>query len=483
MCGVVGIVSKSLVNQILYDSLTALQHRGQDAAGIMTDDKGRMYLRKALGLVRDVFDTRHMLRLKGNMGIGHVRYPTQGSYSENEAQPLFVNSPYGIALVHNGNLTNAEALKTELCVEDLRHLNTDSDSEIILNIFAHELQKLKKRDPKAQDFFTAVSGVYQRCRGAYAVVAMIAGYGLVAFRDPNGIRPLIIGQKVETGEWMVASESVALTSLGFSIVRDVQAGEAIFISLDGQFSHHQIIVKAKHTPCLFEYVYFARPDSIMDKISVYKLRLNIGKRLGKKILSQWPNHQIDVVIPIPETSRSSALELAAAIKVKFREGFVKNRYIGRTFIMPGQQFRKKSVRQKLNPMELEFKGKNILLVDDSIVRGTTSKEIIKMVKEVGANKVYFASTSAPVKYPNIYGIDMPNKADLIANKGPVDKIAEYIGADDLIYLDLEDLLNAAQEGNPDITHYDASVFNGEYITGDETVYLEAVANRHLKAEN
>ncbi len=478
MCGVVGMVASGPVNQTLYDSLTALQHRGQDAAGIMTDDNGRMYLRKALGLVRDVFDTRHMLRLKGNMGIGHVRYPTQGSYSENEAQPLFVNSPYGIALVHNGNLTNAEVLKKQLFTEDLRHLNTDSDSEIILNIFAHELQKLKKLQPKANDFFDAVAGVYKRCRGAYAVVAMVAGYGLVAFRDPNGIRPLIIGHKSETGEWMVASESVALTSLGFKIFRDIQAGEAIYISLDGQLSHHQIIEKPIHAPCLFEYVYFARPDSIIDKISVYKLRLNIGKRLGKKILNQWPNHEIDVVIPIPETSRSSALELASAMKVKFREGFVKNRYIGRTFIMPGQQFRKKSVRQKLNPMELEFRGKNILLVDDSIVRGTTSKEIIQMVREVGANKVYFASTSPPVKFPNIYGIDMPSKTDLIANKGAVKEIADFIGADDLIYLDLDDLKAAAQDGNPDITHFEASVFDGEYVTGDEEDYLKAVAGRH-----
>lgn len=478
MCGVVGIVASGPVNQTLYDSLIALQHRGQDAAGIMTDDNGRMYLRKGLGLVRDVFDTRHMLRLKGHIGIGHVRYPTQGSYSENEAQPLFVNSPYGIALVHNGNLTNADVLKKQLFTEDLRHLNTDSDSEIILNIFAHELQKLKTLQPKATDFFEAVSGVYRRCRGAYAVVAMVAGYGLVAFRDPNGIRPLIIGHKAETSEWIVASESVALTSLGFKIVRDVQAGEAIFISLDGQLFAHQIISNPVHAPCLFEYVYFARPDSIIDKVSVYKLRLNIGKRLGNKILSQWPNHKIDVVIPIPETSRSSALELASAMKIKFREGFVKNRYIGRTFIMPGQQFRKKSVRQKLNPMELEFKGKNVLLVDDSIVRGTTSKEIIQMVREVGANKVYFASTSPPVKYPNIYGIDMPNRDDLIANKGGVKEIAEFIGADDLIYLDLNDLKAATQDGNPDIHHFEASVFDGEYVTGDEAEYLKAVAGRH-----
>lgn len=478
MCGVVGIVASGPVNQTLYDSLIALQHRGQDAAGIMTDDNGRMYLRKGLGLVRDVFDTRHMLRLKGHIGIGHVRYPTQGSYSENEAQPLFVNSPYGIALVHNGNLTNADKLKKQLFTEDLRHLNTDSDSEIILNVLAHELQKLKLQQPKATDFFEAVSGVYLRCRGAYAVVAMVAGYGLVAFRDPNGIRPLIIGHKPETNEWIVASESVALTSLGFKIIRDVQAGEAIFISLDGTLSAKQIISTPTHSPCLFEYVYFARPDSIIDKVSVYKLRLNIGKRLGNKILAQWPNHEIDVVIPIPETSRSSALELASAMKVKFREGFVKNRYIGRTFIMPGQQFRKKSVRQKLNPMELEFKGKNVLLVDDSIVRGTTSKEIIQMVREVGANKVYFASTSPPVKYPNIYGIDMPNKDDLIANKGGVKEIAEFIGADDLIYLDLSDLKAAAQEGNPDIKHFEASVFDGEYVTGDEAEYLKAVVGRH-----
>lgn len=479
MCGVVGVVANSPVNQTLYDGLTALQHRGQDAAGIMTDDNGRMYLRKALGLVRDVFDTRHMLRLKGNMGIGHVRYPTQGNYSENEAQPLFVNSPYGIALVHNGNLTNAEVLKKELFTEDLRHLNTDSDSEVILNVFAHELQKLKKTQPKPEDFFKAVAGVYQRCRGAYAVVAMVAGHGLVAFRDPNGIRPLIIGHKAETGQWMVASESVAITSLGFKIYRDVQAGEAIFISIEGQLSHQVIIANPIHTPCLFEYVYFARPDSIIDKISVYKLRLNIGKRLGKKILNQWPNHQIDVVIPVPETSRSSALELASAMKVKFREGFVKNRYIGRTFIMPGQQTRKKSVRQKLNPMELEFKGKNILLVDDSIVRGTTSREIIQMVREVGANKVYFASASPAIKFPNIYGIDMPNKDDLIAaNNASIKEISDFIGADDLIYLDLVDLFDAMKEGNPAITQYDAAVFDGKYITGDETAYLEAVAKRH-----
>ncbi len=477
MCGIIGIVAKGPVNQMIYDGLTVLQHRGQDAAGIMTCDEERLYLRKDNGLVRDVFHTRHMLRLLGNAGIGHVRYPTAGCSSSAEAQPFYVNSPYGIALSHNGNLTNAEALKDDLFREDLRHINTSSDSEILLNVFAHELQRQGKVQVDEKDIFAAISRVHQRVKGAYAVVTLIIGYGIVAFRDPNGIRPLMIGKRTtdKGAEYVVASESVAIDALGFERLRDVEPGEAVFIDLEGNFHAQQCAENAVHSPCIFEYVYFARPDSIIDGISVYKARLRMGEKLAKKMLAVWPDHDIDVVIPIPDTSRTSALQLANQLGVNYREGFIKNRYIGRTFIMPGQQQRKKSVRQKLNPIELEFKGKNVLLVDDSIVRGTTSQQIIQMARDAGANKVYFASAAPPVRYPNVYGIDMPTSAELIGYGRDEEQIAKEIGADRLFYQELDDLISAVlyKKNKTTITRFDTSVFNGEYITGDvNEAYLQ-----------
>jgi len=477
MCGIVGIAGKSAVNQQLYDALTVLQHRGQDAAGIVTCHNGRLYLRKENGMVRDVFHTRHMLRLIGNFGIGHVRYPTAGSSSSAEAQPFYVNSPYGITLAHNGNLTNAHEIARDLFRTDLRHINTDSDSEVLLNVFAHELQEQGKLNPNEDDVFAAVAAVHRRCRGAYAVVAMITGYGIVGFRDPNGIRPIIFGERDTPGgkEYIVASESVAITSLGFRVVRDLLPGEAVFINAEGQLFTRQCAENPQYSPCIFEHVYFARPDSIIDNISVYKARLRMGERLAQKIVREWGDHDIDVVIPIPDTSRTSALELANQLNVKYREGFMKNRYIGRTFIMPGQGQRKKSVRQKLNPIELEFQGKNVLLVDDSIVRGTTCREIIQMARDAGANKVYFASAAPAVKFPNVYGIDMPAKDELIAYGRSDDEVCTLIGADRLVYQDLEDLIAAAKEGNPEIEHFDCSVFNGEYVTGDiDEAYLDAL---------
>lgn len=478
MCGVIGIVNKTSVNQSLYDGLTVLQHRGQDAAGIVTCDNDRFYLRKNNGLVRDVFHTRHMLNLRGNMGIGHVRYPTAGCSSSAEAQPFYVNSPYGIALAHNGNLTNVAVLKAELFHQALRHINTDSDSEVLLNVFAHELQKLSKLHLSENDIFSAVSGMHQRCRGGYAVVAMIQGYGLLAFRDPYGIRPLVFGKRStsEGPEYIVASESVAIDMLGFKLVRDVAPGEAIFINAHGHLSARQCADNLRHSPCLFEFVYMARPDSIMDGISVYKARLRMGKSLAKKILRIYPEHDIDVVIPIPDTSRTAALQVARVLEIKYREGFVKNRYIPRTFIMPGQKMRKQSVRQKLNAIELEFKNKNVLLVDDSIVRGTTCKQIIQMAREVGAKKVYFASAAPPVRYPNVYGIDMPSAEELIAHNRSIEKVAAKIGADWLIYQDLEDLILAARKGNKDIKEFDDSCFTGHYVTGDvDKTYLHQLA--------
>ena len=477
MCGIIGIVAKGQVNQMIYDGLTVLQHRGQDAAGIMTCDDDRLYLRKDNGLVRDVFQTSHMLRLQGNAGIGHVRYPTAGCSSSAEAQPFYVNSPYGIALAHNGNLTNADALKEDLFREDLRHINTSSDSEILLNVFAHELQRQGKVHVNESDIFAAITRVHQRIKGAYAVVALIIGYGIVAFRDPNGIRPLMIGKRTtdKGEEFVVASESVAVDALGFERLRDVEPGEAVFIDLDGNFHSQQCAESPVHSPCIFEYVYFARPDSIIDGISVYKARLRMGEKLAKKMLTVWPDHDIDVVIPIPDTSRTSALQLANQLGVNYREGFIKNRYIGRTFIMPGQQQRKKSVRQKLNPIELEFKGKNVLLVDDSIVRGTTSQQIIQMARDAGANKVYFASAAPPVRFPNVYGIDMPTSAELIGYGRDEEQIAREIGADRLFYQELEDLISAVlyKKNKTTITRFDTSVFNGEYITGDvNDAYLE-----------
>jgi len=466
MCGIIGVVAKSSVNQSIYDGLTVLQHRGQDAAGIVTCANEHLYLRKDNGLVRDVFHTRHMIRLHGNMGIGHVRYPTAGCSSSAEAQPFYVNSPYGIALAHNGNLTNAETLKNDLFREDLRHINTNSDSEILLNVLAHELQSMGKLQVNEQDIFKAISGLHQRCQGAYAAVAMITGYGIVAFRDPYGIRPLVFGKREseQGNEYIMASESVAIRALGFEVMRDVQPGEAIFVDLEGNFYAQQCTKKFDHNPCIFEYVYFARPDSIIDGISVYKARQRMGKALAKKIQRLKPEHDIDVVIPIPDTSRTAALEVAKELKIKYREGFVKNRYIPRTFIMPGQAMRKKSVRQKLNAIDLEFKNKNILLVDDSIVRGTTSKQIIQMARESGANRVYFASAAPPVRYPNVYGIDMPSVQELLAYNRTDEQIANEIGADWLVYQDLEDLVKATR-GKQDIAQFDTSCFSGEYVTG------------------
>ncbi|MDR2212982.1 MAG: amidophosphoribosyltransferase [Pseudomonadales bacterium] len=470
MCGIVGIVGKANVNLALYDSLTVLQHRGQDAAGIMTYDNGKVNLRKDNGLVRDVFHTRHMRQLTGRMGIGHVRYPTAGSSGPALAQPFYVNSPYGISIAHNGNLTNVEDLRRDLYREDLRHLNTDSDSEVLLNVFAHELQRRNQRKmlPSASDVFDAVSAVHRRCRGAYAVVAMIVGHGIVGFRDKHGIRPLVFGErKTAAGtEYMLASESVALDSQGYSLIRDVAPGEAIYISEDGKVESRLCAEDSALRPCIFEHVYFARPDSMIDGVSVYKSRLRMGEKLAQKILRERPDHDIDVIIPIPDTSRTAAVELANALGVKFREGFVKNRYIGRTFIMPGQMQRKKSVKQKLNAIPLEFQGKNVMLVDDSIVRGTTCKQIIEMAREAGARKVYFCSASPPVKYPNVYGIDMPVVSELIAYGKTVEEVRAMIGADWLLFQDLQDLVAACAEGSSQAVEFECSVFDGIYITGD-----------------
>ncbi len=488
MCGLVGVVVGSDAGVCLYDTLTVLQHRGQDAAGIMTSDNGKLNLRKDNGLVKDVFRTRHMRRLTGQIGVGHVRYPTAGSSSPALAQPFYVNSPYGLALVHNGNLTNTAELVRELFNDDLRHINTDSDSEVLLNVFAHELQQSGKEVPTPDDIFTAVRGVHSRSRGGYAAVVMIAGYGIVGFRDRHGIRPLVFGRRV-TGqqvEYMIASESVALDAQGFELIRDVAPGEAVYIDVDGNLHTKVCTVQGKFTPCIFEHVYFARPDSLMDSISVYKARLRMGEKLAEKVARLRPDHDIDVVIPIPDTSRTSALELANRLGVKFREGFVKNRYIGRTFIMPGQSERRKSVRQKLNAIDLEFKGKNVLLVDDSIVRGTTCKQIIQMARDAGANKVYFASAAPAVRYPNVYGIDMPAASELIASGKTDEQVEELIGADWLVYQDLEDLIESAREGNPAITEYECSVFNGDYVTGDvDEMYLkrlEMARNDDAKAQ-
>ncbi|MBL4868610.1 MAG: amidophosphoribosyltransferase [Pseudomonadales bacterium] len=479
MCGIVGIVGKSNVNQSLYDALTVLQHRGQDAAGIVTCDEGKLHLRKENGMVRDVFRASHMKRLVGNVGIGHVRYPTAGSSTSAEAQPFYVNSPYGITLAHNGNLTNATEMGGDLFKADLRHINTNSDSEVLLNVFAHELQCLGKLNPTEEDIFAAVRAVHKRCRGAYVAIAMITGHGIVGFRDPQGIRPICFGKReTQDGtEYMIASESVALSALGYTLERDIEPGEAVFINNEGELFTSQCAENPVMSPCIFEHVYLARPDSIIDGISVYKARLRMGDKLAEKILKVWPDHDIDVVIPIPDTSRTSALELANHLGLKYREGFIKNRYIGRTFIMPGQSQRKKSVRQKLNAIDLEFKGKNVLLVDDSIVRGTTCNEIIQMARDAGANKVYFASASPPVKYQNVYGIDMPSAKELIAHGRSVEEVRQIIGADWLVFQDLKDLCEAATEGNPKITQFDCSVFNGEYITADVSgQYLQDLEN-------
>lgn len=476
MCGIVGIVGKGPVNQSLYDALLVLQHRGQDAAGIVTSEGEKLHLRKDSGLVRDVFRTEHMLYLRGHMGLGHVRYPTAGLASSAEAQPFYTNSPYGIVLAHNGNLINAEALKHDLYAEDLRHLNTESDSEVLLNIFAHELQLRGKLRIDEQDIFDAVAGVHQRCRGGYAAVVMIPGFGICGFRDPHGIRPVVYGKReTDAGtEFIIASESVALDTLGFTLIADIAPGEAIFIGADGRLHTRQCADQPVLSPCIFEFVYFARPDSIIDDISVHRARLRMGKKLAAKIKREWRNHDIDVVIPVPETSRTAALQVANVLGIEFAEGFIKNRYIGRTFIMPGQKVRKKSVRRKLNPIDLEFRKKNVLLVDDSIVRGTTSRQIIQMAREAGAQRVYFASAAPPVRYPNVYGIDMPTTSELIAHGRSEDEICHLLRADGLIFQELDDLIDAVKKKNKsEVDRFDTSVFDSEYVTGGVTVqYLD-----------
>jgi amidophosphoribosyltransferase len=475
MCGIAGMVGTGPVNQRLYDALTVLQHRGQDAAGIATASAGELCVRKGSGLVRDVFQQQHMLELRGDMGIGHVRYPTAGCDGASEAQPFYVSAPYGICLAHNGNLTNAPELAEVLTREERRHLNTTSDSEVLLNVFASELQRVGTPRVTAADVFAALNAVYRRCRGGYAVVAMIIGHGVLGFRDPHGIRPLVLGQRdtPRGPEWMLASESVALDMLSFRVVRDIGPGEAVFIDEQGRLSSQQCVASVRHTPCIFEYVYFARPDSIIDNISVYRARMRMGDRLAEKILRERPDHDIDVVIPIPDTSRTSALQLAQRLSIKYREGFTKNRYIGRTFIMPGQEQRERSVRRKLNAIDLEFRGKNVLLVDDSIVRGTTSAQIVELAREAGAKKVYFASAAPPVRFPNVYGIDMPAASELIASGRTPAEIERFIGADWLIYQDLADLVAACRHDNAKINEFDTSCFSGEYVTGDVTPeYLE-----------
>ena len=466
MCGIVGVVSNAPVNQLIYDALLLLQHRGQDAAGIVTQQERKFFMHKAKGMVRDVFRTRNMRALPGNCGLGQARYPTAGNaYSEEEAQPFYVNAPFGIVLVHNGNLTNAHALKAELFSTDHRHTNTESDSEVLLNVLAHELERASRGVPlKTADVFAAVRAVHKRVRGSYAVIALIAGYGLLAFRDPYGIRPLVMGRSGDTV--MVASESVTLEGTGHELERNVQPGEAVFIDLQGQVHAEQCADAPQLNPCIFEYVYLARPDSVMDGISVYQARLNLGEALAKRLVSTVPPTSIDVVIPIPESSRPSAMQLAHLLGIPYREGFVKNRYVGRTFIMPGQGVRKKSVRQKLNAIASEFKDRNVLLVDDSIVRGTTSREIVQMARDAGARKVYLASAAPPVRYPNVYGIDMPTKDELVAHGRTVEEVRAIIGCDALIYQDVDGMKKAVGSLNPAITGFDASCFDGVYVTGD-----------------
>jgi amidophosphoribosyltransferase len=467
MCGIVGVVSNAPVNQLIYDGLLLLQHRGQDAAGIVTQLGRKFYMHKAKGMVRDVFRTRNMRALPGNVGLGQVRYPTAGNaYSEEEAQPFYVNAPFGIVLVHNGNLTNAQALKAELFTTDHRHINTESDSEVLLNVFAHELEKVTRGITlQPEDVFKAVAQVHRRVRGSYAVIALIAGYGVLAFRDPYGIRPLSLGRSSD-GTVMVASETVTLEGTGHQFERHVQPGEAVFIDLQGKVHARQCADNPKLYPCIFEFVYLARPDSVLDGISVYQARLNLGETLAKRVVSTVPPSDIDVIIPIPESSRPSAMQCAQLLGIPYREGFVKNRYVGRTFIMPGQGVRKKSVRQKLNVITSEFKGRNVLLVDDSIVRGTTSREIVQMAREAGAKKVYLASAAPPVRFPNVYGIDMPTSAELVAHGRTVDEIREIIGCDALIYQDVEGMKRAIGSLNPKLDGFDASCFDGVYVTGD-----------------
>ena len=484
MCGIVGVISRQPVNQLIYDALLLLQHRGQDAAGIVTMQGTKCFMHKARGMVRDVFRTRNMRALPGTVGLGQVRYPTAGNaYSEEEAQPFYVNAPFGIVLVHNGNLTNAHALKAELFDVDRRHINTESDTEVLINILAHELEMAARDLPLTPDeIFKAVAAVHKRIKGSYAVVALIAGHGLLAFRDPHGIRPMCYGVSGDGSEVMVASESVALEGTGHRFVRDVAPGEAIFVTADGQLHSRQCAEDPQLHPCMFEFVYLARPDSVIDGISVYQARLNMGETLAQRLISTMPPSDIDVVIPIPESSRPSAMQLAHKIGKPYREGFVKNRYVGRTFIMPGQSVRKKSVRQKLNAIGLEFKGRNVLLVDDSIVRGTTSKEIVQMAREAGANKVYMASAAPPVKYPNVYGIDMPTQEELIAHGRTAEEIRAYIGADALIYQDVDAMKRVVGQLNPQIKGFEASCFDGHYITGDVSIDDFAVMKAQRAAQ-
>ena len=488
MCGILGIVARSPVNQLLYDGLLLLQHRGQDAAGIVTAEGKTFHMHKGSGMVRDVFRTRHMRSLPGNYGIAHCRYPTAGSaFNSAEAQPLYVNSPFGIVLGHNGNLTNTDALKEEMFRQDLRHINTNSDSEVLLNVLAHELESSSVRnrlDPPT--IFRAVAAVHRRVRGAYAVIAMIAGHGVLAFRDPYGIRPAVIGiNDTPNGrEYMVASESCAVDALGFRVLRDVGPGEAVYIEETGEFHSEQCAETPSLNPCIFEYVYLARPDSLIDGASVYEARLHMGEKLVEKIRRHYRHLDIDVVIPIPDSSRPSALQLALGLGVPYREGFVKNRYIGRTFIMPGQSLRTRSVRQKLNVIAMEFRDKNVLLVDDSIVRGTTSREIVQMARESGARKVFFASSAPPVRFPNVYGIDMSTRSELIAAHRSEDEVAREIGADALIYQDLDALREAVRSLNPKLTSFETSCFDGRYITGDVTSdYLQAVETQRDAARD
>ena len=482
MCGIVGISSETHVASSIYESLLMLQHRGQDAAGMVVCDKeGRLHSRKSMGYVRDVFHQSHMNKLEGHYGIGHVRYPTAGGAGKEFAQPMYVNSPYGISLAHNGNLTNSKTLARELFHAEMRHLNTDSDSEVLLNIFAHELGKQRAILPSTKHFFQAVKKTHSRCHGAYAVLALITGFGLLAFRDPRGIRPLVIGERAGKNqkEYIIASENSSFSALGFTTLRDVEPGEAVFIDTHGQLHSQQCADNPEPMPCLFEYVYLARPDSTMDQISVYKARMRMGKKLANKIMKINPNHDIDVVIPIPDSSTTAALQVATELKIPYRDGFVKNRYIGRTFIMPYQEEREKSVRRKLNILDLEFQGKNVLLVDDSIVRGTTSQKIIEMAKEAGAKKVYFSSAAPPVKFQNLYGIDMAATDELIASGRTEQEVADVIGADWLIYQDLEDLIASAQEGNPEIGKFEISIFNGKYPTPISNEYLQELeVSRH-----
>jgi len=468
MCGIVGVVSSTPVNQLLYDALLLLQHRGQDAAGIVTQLNRKFFMHKAKGMVRDVFRTRNMRSLPGNCGLGQVRYPTAGNaFSDEEAQPFYVNAPFGIVLVHNGNLTNAQALKAELFSSDHRHINTESDSEVLLNVLAHEIEKTTRGLPlRPRDVFEAVRKVHLRIKGSYAVIAMIAGHGVLAFRDPFGIRPLCLGRA--DGTVLLASESVALEGTSHKFERNIEPGEAVFIDLQGTVHAQQCAEHPVLNPCIFEFVYLARPDSVMDGISVYQARLNLGESLAKRVISTVPPNEIDVVIPIPESSRPSAAQLAQLLGLPYREGFVKNRYVGRTFIMPGQSVRKKSVRQKLNVIASEFRGRNVLLVDDSIVRGTTSREIVQMARDAGARKVYMASAAPPVRYPNVYGIDMPTAEELVAHNRTVEQIREIIGCDALIYQDVDGMKKAIGSLNPRIKGFDASCFDGVYVTGDIT---------------